>query len=193
MYKLSNHHVFILENCNCKNILHLWKRDLGVESLARNVMTGSKARPVPSGPRASSLSSYPSERARLSAPLLQVAHFCTFCTRGRDSLLPGRKCIWRLRNFSRHHPPITQRSGGLPRSCINGIIEKYCLFILKHCEPHKIKRTWFKSLLSNLLHCIKKICKNLGFKPSTQPRAIIFRSQGKNQGQERNGGGRKWE
>ena len=71
----------MLGNCNCKNILHLWKRDLGVESLARNVMTGSKAPSVPSGPRASSLSSYPSERASspfrpssLSCSLLHVLH-----------------------------------------------------------------------------------------------------------------------
>ena len=55
--------VFILENGNCKNILHLWKRDLGVESLARNVMTGSKA---PEWPKGFFIISLP-ERARLSS------------------------------------------------------------------------------------------------------------------------------
>ena len=105
--------VFILENGNCKNILHLWKRDLGVESLARNVMTGSKA---PSR-AAQGLLHYPATRAsELAFPPLfpKLLTFARFAREGgRDSLLPGRKCIWRLRNFSRHHPPITQRSGAL--------------------------------------------------------------------------------
>ena len=88
---LTTMYVFILENGNCKNILHLWKRDLRVESLARNVMTGSKA---PSR-AAQGLLHYPATRASELAfpPLSKLLTFARFAREGGARFCPAESAF----------------------------------------------------------------------------------------------------